>query len=135
MVESGAEVDSYTLTVTGANANAKADVAKGQTGTLHVENNYQKTMGDDVINPVSLTVQKVDGQTGDKLSGAVFTLSRDQIVVNTYTTGEDGTATITFSEAGTYTPVSYTHLSVWCWFSMASYTAAIISLMVYSEMV
>ena len=103
VVESGAEVDSYTLTVTGANANAKADVAKGQTGTLHVENNYQKTMGDDVINPVSLTVQKVDGQTGDKLSGAVFTLSRDQIVVNTYTTGEDGTATITFSEAGTYT--------------------------------
>lgn len=103
VVESGAEVDSYTLTVTGANANAKADVAKGRTGTLHVENNYQKTMGDDVINPVSLTVQKVDGQTGDKLSGAVFTLSRDQIVVNTYTTGEEGTATITFSEAGTYT--------------------------------
>ncbi len=103
VVESGAEVDSYTLTVTGANANAKADVAKGQTGTLHVENNYQKTMGGDVINPVSLTVQKVDGQTGDKLSGAVFTLSRDGIVVNTYTTGEDGTATITFSEAGTYT--------------------------------
>lgn len=103
VVESGAEVDSYTLTVTGANAGAKADVAKGQTGTLHVENNYQKTMGDNVINPVSLTVQKVDGQTSDKLSGAVFTLSRDQIVVNTYTTGEDGTATITFSEAGTYT--------------------------------
>lgn len=103
VVESGAEVDSYTLTVTGANANTKADVAKGQTGTLHVENNYQKTMGGDVINPVSLTVQKVDGQTGDKLSGAVFTLSRDGIVVNTYTTGEDGTATITFSEAGTYT--------------------------------
>ena len=103
VVESGAEVNSYTLTVTGANAGAKADVAKGQTGTLRVENNYQKTMGDDVINPVSLTVQKVDGQTGDKLSGAVFTLSRDQIVVNTYTTGEDGTATITFSEAGTYT--------------------------------
>lgn len=103
VVESGAEVDSYTLTVTGANAGAKADVAKGQTGTLHVENNYQKTMGDNVINPVSLTVQKVDGQTGDKLSGAVFTLSRDGIVVNTYTTGEDGTATITFNEAGTYT--------------------------------
>lgn len=103
VVESGAEVDSYTLTVTGANAGAKAEVTKGQTGTLHVENNYQKTMGDNVINPVSLTVQKVDGQTGDKLSGAVFTLSRDGIVVNTYTTGEDGTATITFSEAGTYT--------------------------------
>lgn len=103
VVESGAEVDSYTLTVTGANAGAKAEVTKDQTGTLHVENNYQKTMGDNVINPVSLTVQKVDGQTSDKLSGAVFTLSRDQIVVNTYTTGEDGTATITFNEAGTYT--------------------------------
>lgn len=103
VVESGAEVDSYTLTVTGANAGAKSEVTKDQTGTLHVENNYQKTMGDNVINPVSLTVQKVDGQTSDKLSGAVFTLSRDQIVVNTYTTGEDGTATITFNEAGTYT--------------------------------
>lgn len=108
VVESGAEVDSYTLTVTGANAGAKAEVTKGQTGTLHVENNYQKTMGDNVINPVSLTVQKVDGQTGDKLSGAVFTLSRDGIVVNTYTTGEDGTATITFSEAGTYTLIETT---------------------------
>lgn len=103
VVESGAEVDSYTLIVTGANAGAKAEVTKGQTGTLHVENNYQKAMGEDVINPVPLTVQKVDGQTGDKLSGAVFTLSRDGIVVNTYTTGEEGTATITFSEAGTYT--------------------------------
>ena len=103
VVETGAEVASYTLTVTGADANSKVTVEKGKTATLAVQNRYEKTMGDEVVNPVSLTVQKVDGQTGDKLSGAVFTLSRDQIVVNTYTTGEEGTATITFSEAGTYT--------------------------------
>lgn len=113
VVESGAEVDSYTLTVTGANAGAKAEVTKGQTGTLHVENNYQKTMGGDVINPVSLTVQKVDSDTNETLSGAVFTLTRDGKTVGTYTTGEDGTATLSFTEAGTYTltettaPVGY----------------------------
>ena len=102
VIESNGNVASYTLTVTGADEDTLATVEKNETATLPVENLYEKVMGDDVINPVDLTVQKVDGETNEALSGAVFTLTRDGEEVGTYTTGEDGTVAITFSEGGTY---------------------------------
>ena len=61
----------------------------------------------ETVNPTSITIKKVDGasESHAALVGATFTLTDPDGNASTYTTGQDGTATVTFSKEGTYTLV------------------------------
>ena len=104
VTESGGEVASYQLTVSGVGNNNAVAVEKNGTATVSITNDYQKVMGDDVINPTTLTVHKVDKDDSNvSLAGTEFTLKQGNEVVNTQTTDENGKAEFTFTAAGTYT--------------------------------
>ncbi|MDD6879763.1 MAG: Cna B-type domain-containing protein, partial [bacterium] len=90
--------DGYSAAVTGSAAN-------GFTIT-----NTAAWADDDKVNPASLTITKVDGEDDTKLSGAEFTLTKqDDPTADaadtslTETTGEDGTCTFTGLTEGVYT--------------------------------
>ena len=104
VTESGGEVASYQLTVSGVGNNNAVAVEKNGTATVSITNDYQKVMGEDVINPTTLTVHKVDKDDSNvSLAGTEFTLKQGNEVVNTQTTDENGKAEFTFTAAGTYT--------------------------------
>ena len=104
VTESGGEVASYQLTVSGVGNNNAVAVEKNGTATVSITNDYQKVMGDDVINPTTLTVHKVDKDDSNvSLAGTEFTLKQGDEVVNTQTTDEKGNAVFTFTAAGEYT--------------------------------
>ena len=104
VTETGGEVASYQLTVNGVGNNNAVAVEKNGTATVSITNDYQKVMGDDVINPTTLTVHKVDKDDSNvSLAGTEFTLKQGNEVVNTQTTDEKGNAVFTFTAAGEYT--------------------------------
>ena len=104
VTESGGEVASYQLTVSGVGNNNAVAVEKNGTATVSITNDYHKVMGDDVINPTTLTVHKVDKDDSNvSLAGTEFTLKQGNEVVNTQTTDENGNAEFTFTAAGEYT--------------------------------
>ena len=104
VTESGGEVASYQLTVSGVGNNNAVAVEKNGTATVSITNDYQKVMGDDVINPTTLTVHKVDKDDSNvSLAGTEFTLKQGDKVVKPQTTDENGNAVFTFTAAGAYT--------------------------------
>lgn len=104
VTETGGEVASYQLTVTGVGSEKAMTVEKNGTATVAITNDYQKVMGADVINPTTLTVHKVDKDDNNvSLAGTEFTLKQGNDVVNTLTTDENGDAVFTFTAAGEYT--------------------------------
>ena len=104
VTESGGEVASYQLTVSGVGNNNAVAVEKNGTATVSITNNYQKVMGDDVIKPTTLTVHKVDKDDSNvPLAGTEFTLKQGDKVVKPLTTDENGNAVFTFTAAGEYT--------------------------------
>ena len=84
------------------------EAAAGFTGAAEgdlVINNTPNRDEDEVLNPIALTICKVDVDGNEiGLPGAVFTLSGEELEGDVeYTTGEDGTVKITFEKDGSYT--------------------------------
>lgn len=99
--------DSYVLTINGAEAGDDAVVAavtNGSTAEAKITNTYTKNMGEEIHNPASFKIVKIDGQD-NKLSGAEFTLyDEDGSVVSTQTTDSKGEAVFGgFTKAAEYT--------------------------------
>ncbi|MBQ0018287.1 MAG: Cna B-type domain-containing protein [Clostridiales bacterium] len=61
-------------------------------------------MGDDIVDPTSLKIEKVDSDDADKkLEGAVFEITKDGVTVDEVTTGRRGVAEVDLDSEGTYT--------------------------------
>ena len=106
VTESNSEVISYTCVVTGANdVSNVTELVKNGTATIGITNTYTKIYGDDIINPVTLTVKKVDENGAVITSGsATFTLTDEKENTFSYSTDTaTGTVEIPFNQAGSYT--------------------------------
>lgn len=95
-----AAVQGYTTTKTGDTGNIVKNEAK--TATFTNKYNYE-----DVYKPLTLTLNKVDANTGNKIDGAVFTLTKTDETTQDYTV-TNGTVTIDFDKPGKYTLVEKT---------------------------
>lgn len=92
----------YTLDVEKNGAFAMAAEAK----TIAVTNTYTQSFGDEIVNPATLTVTKVDGNNAP-LAGAGFTVYSDEgcstvSLGEQITTKDNNSVTFTFSQAGTF---------------------------------
>lgn len=79
------------------------DTVSGYTGSSDGTTVTNKPKTDETIDPVALQIQKTEAETSVSLPGAVFQLTKDgENYATLSATGDNGTVSYTFTEAGTY---------------------------------